>query len=313
MTITPADRIYFVDPIQMPTAKLPANARLLITKLRIERPNGHRPGDIIPVTRVAEGDYGRFWYTGEDGNFYDGALFGGTRRRRAYLIDFLGDDAIMGLNSGQIEGEAHYLSSGRRWSKRLDYAGPHQITDYRASNTLDAAPWANTLWPIATDSDELTEAKVAVAKQKWTNRQHHAGILREALSRDWLTTLDEQDFYNKVGMPKGQFGLYVKGNALVATSNHIDRDALNRATLEQLGGLAPVLRGEPERFQTSIQVPIQFVFPVIGSITSTNELYNAAEGEPLAQRAREVANSYAIHTVTATDRYPVLISAAQDA
>lgn len=312
MTITPADRIYFVDPIQTPTAKLPENAKLLVTQLQRDRSYGANVGDIITVTRVTEGDYARFWYVGEDGNFYDGALFGGTRRRRGRIIDFIGDDAIMGINSGEITTNSYYLSDGRRWSKRRDFAGGHAITDYRASNTLIGAPWAETLWPMPNDSDELTEAKVALAKQKWTNRQHHAGILKEALSRDWLTTLDQEDFYAKTGMPKGDFGLFIKGTALLTTSTTILREALAAETVAQLDTMRSVVRGTPERFQTSIQVPIQFVHPHGSAITNTNELYNT-EGEVLVQRAREVSDSYAIHNVITNDRYPILVSAPYEA
>lgn len=290
------DRAYFMDPLPRYTTKVPENAQIVFFGSR--RDAGHQLGDIIPV-RGATWDYNRFWYIDENGMHVRGALLEAATTSRALpTIALLGDDALYGVNYGIVSPGIMALGNARRWSRRVDRVLRQNVTEYRASLGVKAAPWAEGLWPQTNDTDEMVDAKIALAKAKWEARQKHVEVLQEGTVRQWLSTLDDRDFFSEFGMPKPVLGAYVTGTVSVPTTMEVPADNLTTSGQAILDGVRAMRHGGGNSFSATIQIPVNVVVPGTHGYTDSFE-YN----EPVTQR--QIVNAL----TAATGRNDVTFSA----
>lgn len=270
------DRAYFMDPLPRHTTKIKEDAQIVFFGSR--RETGHQFGDVISI-KGSTWDYNRFWFIDEDGMHVRGALLDAEQTSNSVpTIGLLGDDALFGLNYGIVSPGTIAMGRARRWSRRLDRVLRQTVTDYRVSLGVRAAPWADSLWPQTNDTDEMVAAKTALAKAKWESRQKHIEVLQEGTVRQWLSTLEDKDFFSEFGMPKPVLGAYVTGMVSVPTTMEVPAENLTTSGQAILDGVQAMRHGRTDTFSATIQIPINVVVPGQHGYTSSFE-YN----EPVTQ------------------------------
>jgi hypothetical protein len=310
MTVSPADRIYFTDPIQRPTTKLPENARIVVSDSANPYRNTAVRGDIIPVTGLVMGSIERWYWLGADQNHYRGVLLNAhTIRRSRWTVSFIGDDAVLGyLTNRDFNANTFTFTDSRWFSGRRDSIGGRVIDAMRFTDVAPAASWATDLWPNADDTEELVQMKITLAKEKWEMRRKKGAILEEGMYRDWLTRLEEKEFYTTHGMPRPTFGAFVEAEASVDTGTRIERSELTPQQQNAVNALGSLYVSNRLALATSIRIPVRVVHePYVGYTTKT-EVRNATPAD-ITARVQELTDNYGLDIAAITARYPILVSA----
>lgn len=251
-----SDRIYFIDPVQAPTLKLPENPRIVTfdTYRHSEYEEEFELGRIQSVSGVSFDGRGRAWYIGESDNWVDGAIINGIHySQRQAVIGWVGDLTVQGTR--QVGTEDHTLISSVLRSDRKRFGLGNDVTTIRVQNSAKAAPWAQALFPEPTDTDAVVEAKLAQAKVKWDHRRKHAHILREGMQRGWLDYLKEDGIHSDHGLPEPRWDALVDGTANIYTNT--SRIAERSELLADRGYLGDMLNSMPPAERHNERVLVQ--------------------------------------------------------
>lgn len=293
MTITPADRIYFMDPFPKTVPVVPEGAKLLAYEKNRDRETGFVPGTILPVAKF-EYSYGRIWYVGtEDGDYYDGAIINpATMPRSCAVISLMGDDAIFGAFRSRINPDTFHINNARRWSRTRDMVGDNPVTTFRGKSVVAAADWAAELWPHWEDSDRVVEEKVATAKDLWTIRRQKIGIVRESVARNWMETLRDENIHDRFDVPRPRLGVYMDTNVLLPTSNTLQMTDL-AISEESRTTMLRMMRNQTASLNTSVRVPLRLIHHPSSDLETVPEARNYSM-EMLTEVVREQVNNYEI-------------------
>jgi len=245
--ISKEDRMYFIDPLQ-PSAVRKTKADgselpLEILALRYRRDNfkQDRIGTVIPVTHQRV-DNNELWWVDADGDYVYGAQLSDRGQGRTDLMAIVDDDLFyVGRNGGEhYNGSSAFgsfiVDAKRSDGKRLP-GRPGSSFTYLARRVIKAAPWASTLMPVPGDTQEVIDAKVARAKQRYIQRRKKGEIYKEGLRRDWLHHLER--LRPDHDLPTPRFHVGVEGMFLAVNGDNVAVEDLSETQRDRV---APIRR-----------------------------------------------------------------------
>lgn len=216
MTLSKETIMYYTNPVgQLHTPEDWDNRLVYVTQTMRRNDTRNTLGSIVRVTGTLR-DSGRLWYRTERGDYVVGLPYNwyANTRNGDRMIAVVSDDLYAILPAVRVlTGRRGVRGDITAWSDRKD----HPMTGGRFFNTLLAAPWAQELWPMREDSDEVAAKKVEVAKLRWEQAHKKLAILHEGARRDWLDDLKE---IREAGhrFPVPSFDAEVGGNILIPVS-----------------------------------------------------------------------------------------------
>lgn len=265
MQLTPAQRRFYIDPVQDPTV---TTDRVLVTEERVNR--GTLLDTIVTVKKDRYFTDNRHWWITEDGYHVHGAPTLPANVSPGRLLIAPGGDGWFWLGSpGRHSGDRYILANVRRSDgKQLPGRGATGNTSMEFPDVALAAPWAEELFPAPGDSDAVILAKLALAEQRWNHRRAKAEIIRQGMGRGWDDDLSSLRDDGK--LPAATFGLYYRGAALIEASQAPVLSAYERNRLDELQG-----RDEQARTQVRTLVGVNVNVPLrLNSITTHDNIRN---------------------------------------
>lgn len=288
MQLTPAQRRFYIDPVQDPTI---VTSKILVTEER----NKHRALHIDKIVEVRKerftADY-RTWWVTTDGDYVMGAPVNHHRWGYGTRLIAPGGDGWfwLGTPSRAIPGGGHLASEPRRSDgKRLPIT-PGNTTGMNLQlefpEVVRAAPWAEALFPAPTDSDDMVRAKLALAEQRWTHRNAKAEIIRQGMGRGWTEDLKELRDGNK--LPEATIGAYFQGLVMIETSNATaDLNNGDQARLTELRERAAAANA-----QTRVMVGVKVNTPLSAlSVTDADDLRRTSSYD-ITDAVRQAVGDY---------------------
>ena len=239
MQFTPAQRRFFIDPVQDPTV---SSTHILVLEERVVR--DIHLDKIVAVKKERHYTENKHWWITEDGyHVYGAPINPPNLHSHQYLVAPGGDDWFWIGNHSRRNPENYTLSNVRRSDGRqIPGRGAVGTAQLQVDAAVLAAPWVVDLFPNPDDSDAVIRAKLALAEQRWMHRRAKAEIMRQGMGRGWdddLATLRENG-----KLPAPSFGVYYRGQAMIdpvgSTPNLSARDT---ARLQEIRDRVPVLDG----------------------------------------------------------------------
>jgi hypothetical protein len=300
MTLTLAQRKFFIDPIQDPLAE--AKSILVLEERYGRGVYANKITDVRSITTYNN----RVWWVSDVGDYVAGAplnpvnLAYGTE-----IMGILSDDLfVIGTYNG-VRSDSRGLNINR--SIRSDQMVlPSVSTDVTvtAKTWVLAAPWARELMPLPTDNAAVTNAKLALAEQRWDQRRAKAVILQEALYRDWWD--DMEGLAENHDMLEPRLGGLFSGGVLIKVAAATPTDGLTDTQREELK--AKTDRALSAGAFSSTYSQTQMTLPVRVTVTKPDELGDVDRGSVVNQVRNAIGDYYAVvgdYTLS-----PVLRSAA---
>jgi|ERR671926_450648 hypothetical protein len=281
--LTNSDRMYFIDPIQ--DASIEAKHLLVLDN---QRQNLSWNNTVVPV-KGKRWSGGRFWWVSEAGDYVTGAPLNYENQRGA-TVGLLEDGSFCVGTATSTDGRWVRIQN----AKRSDLLVPAVDLEERnrvvyAPQWCKAAPWAGELMPVPTDSDAVAEAKLALAKEMWRQRNIARVLMTEGGARDWLTHLDDlrEDGWSDV-LPTPLFGAYVTGNVMVV-DQYIGisevGDSHKRSMIEALQAKSL----DPRDMTRAYSVGVTFLVP---SNASTEDEFSGLSHDFMERAARTYFGDY---------------------
>jgi hypothetical protein len=265
MQLTPAQRRFYIDPVQDPTI---TTTHVLVLEERVAR--GVHLDKIVAVKPERyNGDYRHWWIT-EEGDYVYGAPINPQNISPRRTLIAPGGDGWFWLGSpGRRTGDSYLLSEVKRSDGRqLPGRGNTGGVVLEVPAAVLGAPWAEELFPLPGDSDVVVQAKLNLAEQRWMHRRAKAEIMRQGIGRGWdddLVTLREDG-----RLPEPEFGVYYRGQVMIdpmgSAATLSDRDS---ERLQDLRNRVPVL-GAGTEVQTLIGVRVNV--PLRVSVSTFNNV-----------------------------------------
>lgn len=301
MTLTLAQRKFFIDPIQDPLAEAKS---ILVLEERYGR--GVYANKITDVRSITTHD-NRVWWITDVGDYVAGAPISPmSLSYGAAVMGILSDDLfVVGTANGTRNDDRGLNISSAIRSDQLQLPGglPNNIT-VTAKTWVVAAPWAIELMPKPTDNAAVTSAKVALAEQRWDQRRAKAIILQQALYREWWD--DMEGLAESHDMLEPRLGALFNGGVLVKVAPTTPTDGL---TDEQKAALkATTDRALSAGSFSSTYSQTQMTLPVRVTVTKPEELSEVAQSTVLSNVRNCIGDYYAV--VGDYNLSPVLRSAA---
>jgi hypothetical protein len=242
--ISKADRVYYIDPIQPPEVTktlvdgTPLELQIVPTRYRRENFNLDKLGTVIDVQHQRL-DAQELWWVDATGDYVYGAQLVDRIRGRGTLMAIVNDDLFyVGRNGGE-----HHLGASTRGSILADARRSDgkrfttgTMTSYVSRRVLKAAPWAHELMPVPGDNETVVAAKVARAKQLFTQRQKKGEIYKEGMKRDWLHHLET--LRPTHDMPRPTFRVGVEGLYLASGRDPVEISTLTQSQQERLSPIS---------------------------------------------------------------------------
>lgn len=227
MQLTNEQRKFFIDPIQDGLADV---KQLLVTEERYGR--GTYLHKVTDVTGICT-DNNRIWWKTAARDYVVGAPVNPHFSYDQPVIGILSDDLfVVGLYNGRAHDNTVSLTRTIRSDMRSVPLFAGEGLAMRVPTCVAAAPWAVELMPKPGDPDSVTNAKLALAKQRWEQRYAKGIIIQQALYRDWwddMETLQEDH-----DLPSPRLGALFEGNAMVQLSHTLPTDSLTDEQKEML-------------------------------------------------------------------------------
>jgi hypothetical protein len=206
-----SDRIYFTDPF---ADKVPAAVQVLVT----DTLNIHRRGElrdrIVTIRKHRHHNGARLWYVTTAGDYVDGVPLNPQMKPGDPMMGLLGNVFVTGTSMyvGKLTDVAEVTDPIRSDQVVVHAADGEGYTQPRqpVAQWVAAAPWAKELMPSPFDADSVVQAKLALAKTRWEHARARAGLVVEAVDRDWAERL-ERLVEQGHPMPVPRYGAVVTG------------------------------------------------------------------------------------------------------
>ncbi len=261
MQLTPAQRRFYIDPVQDPTLQTDT---ILVTE---ERTRG-RAIHIDKVVKVRKDrvnlDY-RTWWVTESGDYVMGAPV--NHHRWPYgsrIIGVGGDDWFWLATPGRMIGTKHLCSNPRRSDGKQLPVTPGNPAgsnfNLELPTVVRAAPWAEELFPAPGDSDGVVLAKLALAERRWTYRNAKAEIIRQGMGRGWTDDLATLKDEHK--LPEATFGAYFSGQVMLESASLPTLSTRDQTRLDELKERVPVPTNATPRMMVGMKVTVPLALDV---------------------------------------------------
>lgn len=252
MQLTPAQRRFYIDPVQDPTI---ITDTLLVTEERSSR--GVHMDTIVTVRKDRYASDSRQWWITEGGDYVAGAPVNPSGLLSYQRVIGIGGDGWFwhGTPSRRVTGG--YLCSGLRRSdgRQLPGIGNTGPMSMEIPEVVKAAPWASTLFPVPGDSDAVIRAKLDLAEQRWNHRRAKAEIIRQGMTRGWSDDLKELRESGK--LPTATFGAFYKGTVMIEAMNPPAADSISvrdNARLQELRDRVKVPGSDGPKMMLGLEV-----------------------------------------------------------
>lgn len=208
MPLTTDDMKYYVDPLAVPYED---SKRIFVLEVRHERTHT-MVGQIVNVTGVGEIEGHRMWFKTENGYYVYGAAVGSQSvSRYSQVVARVGDIFAFGEQTTaakKFPNKRNLVSVRLSNGKQVPGGAYLPVTDW-----IPAAEWSYECMPSDGDSEEVIEAKLTLAKQKWDTKHAKLEIMRQGLRRGW--THDLKALQETGHLFRGLYGARVSGTALM--------------------------------------------------------------------------------------------------
>lgn len=272
--LTKNDLIYFVDPLTDPMRYTKPEHLLVLDKFNEYGTtySGRGPA----VGEVANLDPGKFRLhqgtiffeaknkEGEDVNiahrYVTGALANFTVRSydQRRLIGILPDGFIYGRGVGsRTLGDGRMsvaMRDVRRSDQRSTMLGDTALAQ-SAPFWVEAAPWTERFFPLATDDAETVELKLSLAKEQYRQRRNKTVLLREAAQRGWVRDVEEMREDNADYFPAPRFGMLVNGKATIGS---VPVDQIAEHLPSRLNDARTAFAEQPRVLPNTARVNVQY-------------------------------------------------------
>lgn len=231
MQLTPAQRRFYIDPVQDSTL---TTDTILVTEERSPRSFGSHLDKVVTVKANRYPANGRQWWITDTGDYVSGAPVNPANLSYVQIIGVGGDDWFW-YGTASRRGENGYVCTGLRRSDAHRLPGNHgAVTEMQVQvpTVVKAAPWAGELFPAYGDSDDVVRAKLALAEQRWNHRRAKAEIIRQGIDRGWHDDLAELRESGK--LPAATFKARYKGKVMIEAANPPAADTLSVRDNERL-------------------------------------------------------------------------------
>lgn len=302
MQLTPAQRRFYIDPVQDPTI---VTDQILVTEERSSRQ--FHIDKIVTVRATRYLDQGRHWWITEGGDYVYGAPVNDNMLSYRPVIA-PGGDGWFYLGNASRRMTDGYVVTGLLRSDGRRLPGQHGVVSTMEATlpaVVRAAAWAGDLFPQYGDTDEVVRAKLALAEQRWTHRRAKAEIIRQGIHRSWHDDLVE--LRDNGQLPSATFGANYKGKVMIEAANPPAADSISvrdNNRLQELRDSAKVTNTDRPAVMFGIDVDVP--------LTATFDEFDAVRQMPMStliSNVRDAVGDYTampgLHTLT-----PVLRSIA---
>lgn len=238
-------------------------------------------GKIVEVRKDRYYADGKAWaITGGGGNYVYGSPILTNYRDISInrpCLAFVEDVFIVGTrgshNGGQLSVRNPRYSVQTPLSGRV--AGDLYDSEYQVDTVISAASWAYDLMPEIGDSNEVIEAKLNLAKEKYRQRRAFIHLHQQSVSRGWQDTMEELRGVNDL-IPLATYGMRINGIAFVPYS---DASSATRTAMSESAVASIAPRDNISTTNNNIRVgtTIGVSFSVPGTFSSPQEVNDALE------------------------------------
>lgn len=283
--LTPEDARFFVEPAVDSSKK---STTILCLDTRNQGRQEGYIGKIVDVRAQREMISGRMYaVTADGGNYVFGSpqieAHGGSLGMN-HALTFLPDGSFAVGNLGRDTSNTVVISSPR-FSKPniLDLPG----VNIPSLRYYKAAQWAYELMPSKGDTQEMVDAKLELAKERYKQRRAFFHLHEEAVARNWGPTMDELREMNSL-IPAPRYGAKVSGMVFIQSRSTIPdtvRAAVSEAAKATLSGVdASVVGYSAVGSATSVE------FTIAGDF-ATQEEARAISDQDVASAWRRLGNA----------------------
>jgi hypothetical protein len=281
MQLTPAQRRFYIDPVQDATI---ITDQILVTEERSSRQ--FHIDKVVAVRPKRFLDQGRHWWITEGGDYVYGAPVNPADLSYRPVIA-PGGDGWFYLGNASRRLTDGYVVTGMLRSDGRRLPGEHGIVSTMEATlpvVVKAASWAGELFPQHGDSDEVVRAKLALAEQRWNHRRAKAEIIRQGIHRGWHDDLVELRDSGK--LPSATFGATYKGKVMIEAANPPAADSLSlrdNNRLQELRDAAKVTNTDRPAVMLGIDVDVP--------LQSTFEEFDEVRKMPLSTVIHDLRNA----------------------
>lgn len=272
--LTLEDARFYVDPI---VSHLSLATKVLVLDTRSRARQEEYIGKVVDVRKDRYYADGKAWAVTADGGNY------------VYGSPLLTQNSDIGINQpcvsltekGFMVGIRGSHNAGQlsvrnpRYSVRspmssVDPSGMYH-SEHFVDSVLPAASWAYELMPEATDSDDIINAKLDLAKENYRQRRAFIHLHQQSVSRGWQDIMNELRELNDL-IPPATYGIRVNATVFMPSNDlpQSDRDRLTEAAVASLSERNNV-SAAPRGTQVGSTVRVDFAVP--GTFATPNEVY----------------------------------------
>lgn len=230
MQLTPAQRRFYIDPVQDPSI---ITEKILVTEERTTR--GIHIDKVVAVEKKrVHLDYRPWWVTAE-GDYVAGAPVNPPNLSR-YDNGIIapGGDGWFWYGQPTRRRDSGYACTDLRRSDGRQLPGSGNTGSYtlELTDVVRAASWASELFPAPGDTSSVIAAKLSLAEQRWTQRRAKLEIIRQGIARGWHDDLAE--LRENGQLPAATFGVTFKGRALIDSLGTVNPDLMTTRDSQRL-------------------------------------------------------------------------------